>query len=67
MDHKLKIQDFSFFHQLINFLKIFSDHILMSVLRFFRSFKQYGKKIFLTDLVLDENGLRLDDAADLKG
>ena len=30
------------------------------------SFTQQGKNVFLKDMVLDENGLSVDDAADLR-
>ena len=39
---------------------------LMSALRLFHLFMQKGKNVFLKDLLLDQNGLSLDDAADLK-
>ena len=39
----------------------------MSALRLFHSLTQSGKNVFLKDIVLDENGLSLNDAPDLRG
>ena len=64
MDGKLKIKNFSFFDQL--FKNISDLAFLMSALRLFHLFMQKGKNVFLKDLLLDQNDLSLNDAANHK-
>ena len=43
---------------MINFLKALTDlEFLISTVRLFHSFMQYGKKVFLKDFILDKEGL----------
>ena len=47
-----------FFSHLINYLKSLTDlGFLISPVKLFHSFMQYGKKVFLQDLVLHKEGL----------
>ena len=58
---------FLFFSHLINFLKALTDlEFLISTVRSFHSFMQYGKKVFLKDFVLDIGGLITEVDTDLK-
>ena len=67
MDHGLRITSFLFFLHLINFLKALNDlEFLISTVRLFHSFMQYGKKVFLNDFVLDKEGLITEVDTDLK-
>ena len=59
VDHRLRISSFLFFSHLINFLKAPTDlEFLISSVRSFHSFMQYGKKVFLKDFVLDKENLK---------
>ena len=59
---------FRFFSHLINFFKVLTDlEFLISTVRLFHSFMQYGIKVFLKDFVLDKRGLITEADTDLKG
>ena len=67
MDHRLRILSFLFFSHLINFFKALTDlEFLISTVRLFHSFMQYGKNVFLKDFVLDKKGLITEADTDLK-
>ena len=68
MDHLLRILSFLFFSHFINFLKAPTDlEFLISTVRLFHSFMQYGKKVFLIkDFVLAKEGLITEADTDLK-
>ena len=59
--------EFSFSSHLIKFLKAPTDlEFLISIVKLFYSFMQYGKKVFLKDLFLDKKGLITEADKDLK-
>ena len=65
VDHEQKI--ISFFSLKIEFLKILSDlAFLISTLRLFHSFIQYGKIVFLKDFVLNGTDFIIEADADLR-
>ena len=56
-----------FFSYLISFLKALTDlEFLISTVRLFYLFMQYGEKLFLKDFVLDKEGLITEADMDLK-
>ena len=56
-----------FFSYLIIFLKVLTDlEFLVSTVRLFHLFMQYGKKVFVKDLVLDKESLITEFDTDLK-
>ena len=56
-----------FFSHLISFLKALTDlEFLISTVRLFYLFMQYGEKLFLKDFVLDKEGLITEADTDLK-
>ena len=56
-----------FFSYLISFLKALTDlEFLISTVRLFYLFMQYGEKLFLKDFVLDKEGLTTEADTDLK-
>ena len=59
MDHRLRKLSFLLFLHLINFFKALTDlEFLISTVRSFHSFMQYGKKkVFLKDFVLYKGDL----------
>ena len=65
---KIENIEFSFFiSHLINFFKALTDlEFLISTVRLFHLFMQYGKKVFSKDFVLDKEGLITGADADLK-
>ena len=68
MDHRLRIMSFLLFSHLIDFFKVLTDlEFLISTVRLFHSFMQYGKKVFLKDFVLEKRGLITEANTDLKG
>ena len=67
MDHRLRILSFLFFLHFINFLKAATDlEFLISTVRLFHSFMQYGKKVFIKGFVLGKEGLITEADTDLK-
>ena len=68
MDYRLRKLNFLFFFlDLINIFKALTDlEFLISTIRLFHSFMQYGKKVFLKDFVLDKGGSITEADTDLK-
>ena len=60
MDHEQKIKNFLFF---FTYNCIFEN--IISTLRLFHSFMQYGKNVFLKGFVLDEIDFIIEADADL--
>ena len=71
MDHRLRILSFLFFQFFffqIDFFEVLTDlEFLISTVRLFHSFMQYGKNVFLNDFILGKRGLITGADTDIKG
>ena len=63
----MRISSFLFFSHLVIFFKALTDlEFLISTVRLFHSFMQYGKKVFIKGFVLGKEGLITEADTDLK-
>ena len=63
----MRISSFLFFSHLVIFFKALTDlEFLISTVRLFHSFMQYGEKVFIKGFVLGKEGLITEADTDLK-